>query len=169
MIINSKDYDLRFGIRFLEETQKIYCKDGVNINGQLIKQNIGWGANMLAAHLKSNSAVPIAICIQCATAHLANRPSLEDIDDYITEEVEKGKSLEQLCEHFLALLQSAPLVRDGVRLYLKAFEALEKLQEMQDQTLLKQAMDFAKSEKTPSSASGTKRKQKLTPSNTPTT
>lgn len=167
MLINGKDYDLRFGLRFLEEAQNVYCKDGAMIDGEIIKLNIGWGANMLAAHLKTYSAPAIASCILCATAHLMEQPTIDDIDTYIVDCVNKGETIPGMCERFLSLLLSAPLCREGVQRYLKTLDAYVRMKVLEakkteEELKKKEELHSHQSEATVTFTSDTVRKRKST-------
>lgn len=136
MLINGKDYDLRFGLRFIQTAKEIYCPEGIEYAGLNIKFDVTYGVNLMALHLQSAVAPAIANCIICATAHLIEQPTLEDIDVYIEDEIGKGRSIKAQCDHFFELLKSAPMLRDGLEEYTKTLdgfvEAIAKTQKASD-------------------------------------
>ena len=96
--VNGKDYTLQFGLRFLDVVDK---ERGVsaNIEGASINTGAG-GMDMLNQGLSVYSPSHLATVIRAGTAHLRQRPSEKEIEDYIQKLVDGGAEGEVSEEYF---------------------------------------------------------------------
>lgn len=96
--INGKDYTLQFGLRFLDVVDK---ERGVsaNVEGATINTGAG-GMDMLNQGLNVYSPSHLATVIRAGTAHLRQRPTDVEVENYIQELVEGGDEGEVSQEYF---------------------------------------------------------------------
>ena len=80
--IKNKDYDLNFGVKFVRELDKIA---GMKIERNGIAQRFGMGVTLTLPSLNQYDPATLATVLYCATWDNKNRPSLNDIDDFIDD------------------------------------------------------------------------------------
>lgn len=112
--IGEKEFPITFGFAALEFLDKVYTiKTGVG--------DIGQGLNMLLMYLMDENPLAIRTAIKAGTETLKQKPSNEDIDDFITELAEKEK-LDGLFKELLDELKKQPLTKKRARNVVRAIE-----------------------------------------------
>lgn len=94
--INKKDYPLTFGMRFVQLIDEKY---GVEVQ----HMNLGGGLEMVVARLSSplvREGLFIDL-IKAATDTLKQKPSNDDLEDWVFEQADTDGGIEQLSEDFL--------------------------------------------------------------------
>lgn len=125
--IKDKTYELNFGVRFSHKCNQIFFPNGVenpSAGGAKTEADFGLGVKQLAANLKSGNASAIYQMLTAAVVPDQEPPSMEDVDDCITEQAEKGKDLEQLCNFFLEELCKSPS-QSGLEQYLNMLDLIK--------------------------------------------
>ncbi|MGF3072733.1 tail assembly chaperone [Facklamia sp. P12955] len=122
--INDTTYLMTFGLGFLERLNEKYRLEMDN------GMSMDFGIHQAMIELSNNNPLTIAYIIQFATADNHNKPSREDIEDYIDEQTEDDKSEEKLFSDFLEYLKKAP---GAARIFKKAKEAQAKLKKEETQ------------------------------------
>ncbi len=74
--INHKKIQLKFGIRFLRELDKI---DGVEVQGQ----SLGFAIQVALPKLENFDPVTLSDALYAASYEASPRPSRADVDDYV--------------------------------------------------------------------------------------
>lgn len=118
--IKDKTYELNFGIRFSHKCNQIFFPNGMEnpvVAGGKTFADFGMGVKQLAANLKSGNASAIYQMLVAAVSPEEEPPTMEDVDAYITEQAEKGKSLQEICDFFLEELCKSPSL-SGLEHYL---------------------------------------------------
>ena len=102
--IADKEYDLHFGLDFLE-----FCEDtgGMKVDGV----NIGIGGfNMMYSKLEMFDPVTVLKVIQGGTNTYKSKPSKADIEELLIEKIE-SESYEDFVEELLSELKKQPFTK----------------------------------------------------------
>lgn len=91
--INGKEYELHFGLDFIDALNHLY---GFETNG--IKMDLG-GLNMLQSAMALQDVVALRNIIKAGVSTLKSKPSNKDIDEYIMNRV-IADGLEQIYKEF---------------------------------------------------------------------
>lgn len=89
LTINSREYDLNFGVRFVRELDK-----NVGLSTQGI--NFGMGLLRTLPALKAYDPAVLSDVIHAATVSNKKRPSASEVDDYIDTEPDLEPVFEQV-------------------------------------------------------------------------
>jgi len=101
--INGKEYELYFGLDFIDGLNQLY---GFESNG--VKMQLG-GLKMLEAAMSMKDIVAIRKIIKAATETLKSKPSNRDIDKYIeTRVIEEG--LDKIYAEFETEIKKQPFL-----------------------------------------------------------
>lgn len=106
--ISGKDYDLHFGLDFLE-----FCEDtgGMKVDGV----NIGIGGfNMMFSKLEMFDPVTVMKVIQGGTNTYKSKPSKANIEELLIEKIESD-SYEEFVEEILAELKKQPFTKVQIK------------------------------------------------------
>lgn len=122
--INGKSYLMTFGLGFLERLNERYRLDvGENVT-------LDFGIQQALAELSNSNPLTVAYMIQFSTADNHNKPTLQEIESYIDEQLESEETAEKLFTDFLDYLKTAP---GAARISKKAKEAEAKIQKEKEQ------------------------------------
>lgn len=107
MILNigNKEYELRFGIKFIETIDKLYTqeRDGIEL---------GLGVELVTVYLNAGRPTALINIIKAGTAHLNSKPSNKAIEEYLEELAKKDdNSYEELFEEVLEAMEQAPFLK----------------------------------------------------------
>lgn len=112
--INEKDYELKFGLKFINQLDKIYTQELSGIK-------FGMGVEMMNTYLNMKHPQALANIIKAGTSHLSSKPSNKEIEDYLEEQAVNDK-LEDLFTDFLDAVNQAPFLKHK----LKMIEGVQK-------------------------------------------
>lgn len=91
--IGNKEFELRFGIKFIDALDKIYAitekKSGVEF---------GAGLMMLGAQIEMKNPLAVFNTIKCALSHLNSKPSYADLEAFVESEYVKDEGVSLLEE-----------------------------------------------------------------------
>lgn len=102
--IASKDYNLYFGLDFLE-----YCEDTGGMKMEGVNLGIG-GFNMMYSKLEMFDPVTVLKVIQGATNTYKSKPSKADIEELLVDKIESD-SYEDFVEEILTELKKQPFTK----------------------------------------------------------
>lgn len=108
LTIANKEYDLHFGLDFLE-----YCEDigGMKVDGV----NIGIGGfNMMFSKLEMSDPVTVLKVIQGGTNTYKSKPSKADIEALLIEKIE-ADSYQDFVEELLSELKKQPFTKVQIK------------------------------------------------------
>lgn len=103
--IKDKTYQLNFGVRFVRELDKVA---GMTIHKQGVKQSFGMGVTLSIPALRQYDAATLATILYCAAWDNAERPSQNDIDDFIDN---PSTNLNKLFKDVLSEMNKANAVK----------------------------------------------------------
>lgn len=105
--IGGKKYQMIFGLDAIDTLDRIYK---TTVNGV----DFGVGVNMLITYLFDGNPTALRNAIKAGTSTEPQKPSNEDIEQYLTEVAEAGK-LEALANDFLNLLRTQPFTKSKMK------------------------------------------------------
>lgn len=115
--IKNKDYDLNFGVKFVRELDKIA---GMKIERNGVAQRFGMGVTLTLPSLNQYDPATLATVLYCATWDNKNRPSLNDIDDFIDD---PDTDLEKIFKDVLDEMNKANAIKVVVKKQSKNMKA----------------------------------------------
>lgn len=101
LTINGKEYKIHAGLDFIAALDR---KHSISQSGV----TFGIGVTTVAAQLEAGNPLILLDVIQAGTITEKNPPVLQEIKDYIENDVE---DVEVLMKDFLSLLETAPMTR----------------------------------------------------------
>lgn len=107
--IGGKKYQMIFGLDAIDTLDRIYK---TTVNGV----DFGVGVNMLITYLFDGNPTALRNAIKAGTSTEPQKPSNEDIEQYLTEVAEAGK-LEALANDFLNLLRTQPFTKSKMKVF----------------------------------------------------
>lgn len=106
--INGKDYDLKFGLRFIRELDNRYKVDYQGLK-------FGMGVNLAFMGLNQYNPTTLTDIIQASVAHEKSAPKLFQTENAIEEYAEENEGLEQLFEDVLDEMGKSYVVKDSLK------------------------------------------------------
>lgn len=116
--INGQEYQLEFGMKFINELDKRYS---VNYEGF----KFGMGVNMAFMYLNQYNPTVLQNIISAAVSHEKNKPSEKKIEEAIIEYATENDGLGQLFEELIEELGKSPLLKATI----KRFQEMAVVQE----------------------------------------
>ena len=111
MILNigNREYELKFGIKFIEAIDSLYTQEKSGIE-------FGLGIELVTVYLNAGRPTAILNVIKAGTAHLNSKPSNKDIEDFLEELASKDdESYEQLFTDLLESMEQAPFLKRALK------------------------------------------------------
>lgn len=87
--IAGKEYELKFGIKFVRELDKVYTVDYQGLE-------FGAGINMAYMNLQQYNPIALVEVIKAAVSHESSPPKTKQIEEAVEEYAEENDGLEQL-------------------------------------------------------------------------
>lgn len=115
--IAGKEYELKFGLRFIRELDKVYKVDYQGLE-------FGMGVNLAFMNLNQYNPTALVEVIKAAVSHESSPPKLNKIEEAIEDYAEENDGLKALFEDVLDELGKSAVVKDT----LKQFKAMAKTQ-----------------------------------------
>src|SRR5690625_5570455 len=81
--INGKDYQLQFGLKFINQLDNIYTQE-------VDKVKFGMGVEMMTSYLAMRNPLVLLNIIKAGTSHLNSKPSNNDIENLLEEHANGG-------------------------------------------------------------------------------
>ncbi|WP_077706595.1 tail assembly chaperone [Virgibacillus dokdonensis] len=106
--INEKVYELKFGIKFIRELDKVY-----EVDYQGMK--FGMGVNMAFMNLQQWNPVAIHAVIRAAISYLDTTPSNSQIEKAIEQYALENDGLEELFTALKDALGKSPVMKDTIK------------------------------------------------------
>lgn len=106
--INDKDYQLFFGLDFLE-----WCEDNEGMKVEGVNLGIG-GFNMIYSKLEMHDPVTVMKIIKGATNTHKSKPSRKDIEAFLVELLEEDK-FEEFVEEVISELKKQPFTKVQIK------------------------------------------------------
>lgn len=107
--INNKEYELSFGFDFLDYLNENYSIK-MEAGGHTMSSGLG-GARMLASALETEAPTAVYRTIKAATAHLSQKPSNKDVEDYLNELYSDDEKPKKLIKDIKKELKKQPAVQ----------------------------------------------------------
>lgn len=105
LTINDKNYELKFGLSFINTIDNIYTQ---KMNGV----EFGMGLEMLNTYLGLGRPTALFNLIKAGTSHLDSKPSNADIESYLEDLAEKdGEKYEKMFDEVNEAMKQAPFLR----------------------------------------------------------
>ena len=117
--IAGKDYELKFGLKFIREMDKVYT---VNYEGV----EFGMGINVAFMNLNQYNPTALVNVIKSALSHLTSAPKLKQIEETIEEYAEENDGLGQLFEEVLEELGKSKVVKDTLEQFKKNARVIQE-------------------------------------------
>ena len=111
--INGQEYQLEFGMKFINELDKRYS---VNYQGF----QFGMGVNMAFMYLNQYNPTVIQNIIAAAIAHEKNRPTESEIEEAIVQYAIENDGLDKLFEQLQEELGKSPLLKATIKRFQQA-------------------------------------------------
>jgi len=103
--INGKDYELRFGLSFINAIDNIYTQEMHGVE-------FGMGLEMLNTYLGLGRATALYNVIKAGTSHLNSKPSNNDIENYLEElATADNKDYDNLFDDIKGAMSQAPFLK----------------------------------------------------------
>ncbi|MBU8568202.1 tail assembly chaperone [Virgibacillus pantothenticus] len=107
-IINEKVYELKFGIKFIRELDKVY-----EVDYQGMK--FGMGVNMAFMNLQQWNPVAIHAVIKAAVSYLDTTPSSKQIEKAVEQYALENDGLGDLFTELKDELGKSPVMKDTIK------------------------------------------------------
>lgn len=111
--IDGKEYQLEFGMKFINELDKRYAVDYQGFK-------FGMGVNMAFMYLNQYNPTVIQNIIAAAIAHEKNRPTESEIEEAIVQYAIENDGLDKLFEQLLDELGKSPLLKSTIQRFAEA-------------------------------------------------
>ena|SRR5699024_2293614 len=123
LTIDKKDYELKFGLKFIRSLDKAYTQ-------QIEGMEFSMGLQQANIYLNMRNADALSIVIKAALSHLNSHPSNEQLEDYLEEVFTHGKD-EDLFKDIQTAMEQAPFLK-------RQMENLKKEQRKHQKKLTKE-------------------------------
>lgn len=103
LTIDKKDYELKFGLKFIRSLDKAYVQkiEGVEFSMGLQQANI---------YLNMKNVDALSVVIKAALSHLDTHPSNEQLENYLEDVFAQGKD-EELFKDIQKAMEQAPFLK----------------------------------------------------------
>lgn len=138
--INGKDYEAKATF-FFDKVAKKFSTEETDENGKKVKSP---GFNVIYGGILERETDSIADFWECATAHEKVKPSREDIETAIMEEIEKSNDTIDLLQGALQVMNDSGFFKQKSRLYWSQMQKAPKLAKEDDKESTKAGIEFMK-------------------------
>ena len=111
--IDGKEYQLEFGMKFINELDKRYAVDYQGFK-------FGMGVNMAFMYLNQYNPTVLQNIISAAVSHEKNKPSEKKIEESIVQYAIENDGLDKLFEQLLDELGKSPLLKSTIQRFAEA-------------------------------------------------
>lgn len=127
MKINNTKYPLKYGMEFVRQIDE---RAGVKENIDGVKVSVGMGLGMVVSKLQMGNLAPEYIyfdIIKSATATLTQKPSDEEIEDFIYDVIFKDdESIEKYKDSFLEQFEKSRSCQRQMKMFKAETKAIEE-------------------------------------------
>lgn len=116
--INGKKFELKFGMKFARELDKIYKVDYQGLQ-------FGMGINMAFMGIQQKNPTTLTDVIKAAISHHDVVPSVNDIDEALEQYAEENDGFDKLFADLAEVLGKSAVVKSTI----KSFQSLATLEE----------------------------------------
>ncbi len=106
--IGKKNYQLKFGLKFVRELDKKYKVDTQGLQ-------FGMGINLAFIQLNTKSPATLAEVIMAAASHNENAPTLNEVDKAIEDYADEHNGLGKLFEQIEEEMGKSNIVKDTIK------------------------------------------------------
>ncbi|MEB8104343.1 tail assembly chaperone [Mammaliicoccus sciuri] len=138
--INGKEYEAKATF-FFDKVAKKFSTEETDENGKKVKSP---GFNVIYGGILERETDSIADFWECATAHEKAKPSREDIETAIMEEIEKSNDTINLLQGALQVMNDSGFFKQKSRLYWSQMQKAPKLAKEDDKETTKAGIEFMK-------------------------
>lgn len=138
--INGKEYEAKATF-FFDKVAKKFSTEETDENGKKVKSP---GFNVIYGGILERETDSIADFWECATAHEKVKPSREDIETAIMEEIEKSNDTINLLQGALKVMNDSGFFKQKSRLYWSQMQKAPKLAKEDDKETTKAGIEFMK-------------------------
>lgn len=109
LTINGKEYELKFGISFINAIDNMYTQDMKGIQ-------FGMGLEMVNTYLSLGRPTAVMNVIKAGASHLNSKPSTADIESYLEElAMSDDGEYEQLFDDINEAMKQAPFLKRALK------------------------------------------------------
>lgn len=106
--IANKDYDLKFGLKFIRQLDEVYKVDYQGLE-------FGMGINLAFMNLNQYNPTALVEVIKAAVSHESSPPKLKQIEESVEDYADDNDGLGKLFEEFLSELGKSKVVKDTLK------------------------------------------------------
>lgn len=101
--IGNKEYELKFGLKFINTMDKLYTQEMSGIK-------FGMGVEMMTTYLEMNNPTVLANIVKAGTSHLNSKPSNNEIEEFI-EEKANNDELDKFFKEVKEATEQSPFLK----------------------------------------------------------
>ncbi|MDT0711082.1 tail assembly chaperone [Mammaliicoccus sciuri] len=138
--INGKEYEAKATF-FFDKVAKKFSTEETDENGKKVKSP---GFNVIYGGILERETDTIADFWECATAHEKVKPSREDIETAIMEEIEKSNDTINLLQGALQVMNESGFFKQKSRLYWSQMQKAPKMAKEDERESMKAGIEVMK-------------------------
>ena len=138
--INGKEYEAKATF-FFDKVAKKFSKEETDENGKKVKSS---GFNAIYGGILERETDSIADFWECATAHEKVKPSREDIETAIMEEIDKTNDTINLLQGALQVMNESGFFKQKSRLYWSQMQKAPKMAKEDERESMKAGIEVMK-------------------------
>lgn len=138
--INGKEYEAKATF-FFDKVAKKFSTEETDENGKKVKSP---GFNVIYGGILERETDSIADFWECATAHEKVKPSREDIETAIMEEIEKSNDTINLLQGALQVMNESGFFKQKSRLYWSQMQKAPKMAKEDERESMKAGIEVMK-------------------------
>ncbi|MBF0773289.1 hypothetical protein E4T86_04505 [Mammaliicoccus sciuri] len=138
--INGKEYEAKATF-FFDKVAKKFSKEETDENGKKVKSS---GFNAIYGGILERETDSIADFWECATAHEKVKPSREDIETAIMEEIDKTNDTINLLQGALQIMNESGFFKQKSRLYWSQMQKAPKMAKEDERESMKAGIEVMK-------------------------
>lgn len=138
--INGKEYEAKATF-FFDELAAKFATEEIDENGKKVKSP---GFNVIYGGILERETSSILDFWECATAHLADKPSRQDIKTAIQNEINKTEDTINLLQGALKIMNDSGFFKQKSRLYWSQMQKAPKMAKEEDKETTKAGIEFMK-------------------------
>ncbi|WP_436894942.1 tail assembly chaperone [Mammaliicoccus sciuri] len=138
--INGKEYEAKATF-FFDKVAKKFSTEETDENGKKVKSP---GFNVIYGGILERETDTIADFWECATAHEKVKPSREDIETAIMEEIEKSNDTINLLQGALQVMNESGFFKQKARLYWSQMQKAPKMAKEDERESMKAGIEVMK-------------------------
>lgn len=138
--INGKDYEAKATF-FFDKVAKKFSTEETDENGKKVKSP---GFNVIYGGILERETDSIADFWECATAHEKVKPSREDIETAIMEEIDKTNDTINLLQGALQIMNESGFFKQKSRLYWSQMQKAPKMAKEDERESMKAGIEVMK-------------------------